>query len=569
MRVPKIALLACALALTTAASAGAATVSLSETPTFNDTTDVGLEFVGQPNEANNVTVELVDPAEAQRTQGTYEMSVLDTGAPLTPGTGCSGGGAPGTAAVCAIHVPVPPEIAKCERDLGCTYVPGSGWNVSMRFVLGDGGSHLDASRLPTPPTVDYTRAPMIGVKVIPGAGDDTVLTSGGDDEVASSAGADTISTGDGNDTLQGGAAADGADMVDLGPGMDTAKFGERSEDLLFADGEGGEGGPGEGDTLSGIEIFEGGSGNDHLTARSAAGSGYAGGLVGGPGDDFLVGGEGGEVFAGGPGDDTVFAGGGNDEIHEYPTEGGTGDDDLYGGSGNDVISAEDGNDMVAGEAGDDQMRLGPGDDRAAGGSGDDMILGGPGRDGISGGEGDDRIAGEAGADELDGNDGNDAINSGSVPDSIFGDYFLRSAGPLENEPDTVDCGFGGTADRAGVDRFDTVTNCEKVIRLSRLEVAFPYFQGLSTSSLAAQVQFVAREAGKMTLKGPGLKTYRSQAPKRYEEDPGRLLAEPTGRALKRERRTGSVNLRATIVLKPRNGPRVVRHRMLHLLLPAD
>jgi hypothetical protein len=224
--------------------------------------------------------------------------------------------------------------------------------------------------------------------------------------------------------------------------------------------------------------------------------------------------------------------------------------------------------MVAGETGNDQIRLGPGDDRAAGGAGDDLILGGPGQDGISGGEGDDRIAGEAGADDLDGNDGNDAIDSGSVPESIFGDFFIRSAGPLENEPDKVDCGFGGTADRAGVDRFDTVTNCEKVVRLSALEVAFPYFQALSGSDLAAQVQYVAREAGSVTLKGRGLKTYQSPTPKHYEEDPGRLLAEPTGRTLRRERRTGSVNLRATLVLNPRHGHPVVRHRMLHLTLPA-
>ena len=120
--------------------------------------------------------------------------------------------------------------------------------------------------------------------------------------------------------------------------------------------------------------------------------------------------------------------------------GGAGNDRLRGGSGNDNLDGGDGNDLLYGGAGNDTLLGGAGTDRLGGDAGDDTLEGGDGRDHLHGGRG---------TDILRGGGGNDVLVS------------LDRAGT-----DTVD---GGDDEEAGgdvayVDRGDTVTDVERVIR---------------------------------------------------------------------------------------------------------
>jgi Ca2+-binding RTX toxin-like protein len=87
----------------------------------------------------------------------------------------------------------------------------------------------------------------------------------------------------------------------------------------------------------------------------------------------------------------------------------------------------------------------------AGGGHDDVILGNGGNDTILGGAGDDRI---------DGGPGNDIITGGSGADRLLGGSGSDTIRAADGERDVVDCGDG--RDRAVVDAFDKVTNCEVV-----------------------------------------------------------------------------------------------------------
>jgi hypothetical protein len=82
------------------------------------------------------------------------------------------------------------------------------------------------------------------------------------------------------------------------------------------------------------------------------------------------------------------------------------------------------------------------DDTIFGLGGNDTLLGGAGSDRIFGGAGNDVITGGGGADRLWGGRGSDTINA------------------VDGERDYIDCGPG--ADRAVVDKFDKVINCEVI-----------------------------------------------------------------------------------------------------------
>jgi Ca2+-binding RTX toxin-like protein len=82
------------------------------------------------------------------------------------------------------------------------------------------------------------------------------------------------------------------------------------------------------------------------------------------------------------------------------------------------------------------------DDTVFGLGGNDTLLGGAGYDRIFGGAGNDVITGGGGADRLWGGRGSDTINA------------------VDGERDYIDCGPG--PDRAVVDKFDKVVNCEVI-----------------------------------------------------------------------------------------------------------
>jgi hypothetical protein len=87
----------------------------------------------------------------------------------------------------------------------------------------------------------------------------------------------------------------------------------------------------------------------------------------------------------------------------------------------------------------------------AGGGFDDVIFGLGGNDTLLGGAGSDRIFGGA---------GNDVITGGGGADRLWGGRGSDTINAVDGERDYIDCGPG--ADRAVVDKFDKVVNCEVI-----------------------------------------------------------------------------------------------------------
>jgi Ca2+-binding RTX toxin-like protein len=91
----------------------------------------------------------------------------------------------------------------------------------------------------------------------------------------------------------------------------------------------------------------------------------------------------------------------------------------------------------------------------AGGGHDDIIIGLAGNDTILGGAGDDL---------LEGGKGNDVITGGAGADRIFGGPGSDTIYANDGEKDVIDCGSGD--DRAVVDAYDVVKNCEAVTKVT-------------------------------------------------------------------------------------------------------
>jgi hypothetical protein len=180
--------------------------------------------------------------------------------------------------------------------------------------------------------------------------------------------------------------------------------------------------------------------------------------------------------------DRIRAGGGDDVVDAR-----SGDDCLFGQRHHDVMDAENGNDLLSGGPGRDKMlgnagadrlrgaagmdRLfgGGGNDRVTGGAkrdyltagrGNDRLIGGSGRDSLVGDRGNDRMSGKSGNDILRGNQGSDRINGGKGRDLIIAARGRDRVNVADGRIDHVSCGSG--RDRATADRFDRLTNCERV-----------------------------------------------------------------------------------------------------------
>ena len=156
------------------------------------------------------------------------------------------------------------------------------------------------------------------------------------------------------------------------------------------------------------------------------GTGSAGDVRGGSGNDTMTGGTSDDKFFGGADDDRLLGNGGRDVLN-----GQNGNDALFGGAGNDVMAGGSGNDfMDGGGNGDDRMNGGTGHDRLNGGSGNDTLEGGQGRDLLIGGSGADVFV-------FSGNTGRDEIRDFSAGDRIdlqvfFADGFLTYDDIMDN-----------------------------------------------------------------------------------------------------------------------------------------
>jgi Ca2+-binding RTX toxin-like protein len=141
-------------------------------------------------------------------------------------------------------------------------------------------------------------------------GNDTVAGLGGNDILNGRAGNDVLDGGDGNDQLYGGP---GADRLIGGPGVDRAHYGDSVAavvaDLLDPTRNTGYA---AGDTYSGIENLQGGTGNDVLGGDNAAnqinGSKGNDRVEGRGGDDYLIGGDGNDTLWGGAANDLLLGG---------------------------------------------------------------------------------------------------------------------------------------------------------------------------------------------------------------------------------------------------------------------
>lgn len=161
-------------------------------------------------------------------------------------------------------------------------------------------------------TITVPEGTVVHVRLVTGAGNDTVAGHGSDGsiEAFTGAGDDVVETGDGHDFVDAGA---GHDYVD-GSGGDDRIFGGEGSDVLYG--------------MGGDDIISGGDGHDYL--EGARGDDE---LFGGAGDDILSGGFGDDRGHGGSGDDTLYAGDGSDTFH-----GGSGLDKATGTDGDTFTS---------------------------------------------------------------------------------------------------------------------------------------------------------------------------------------------------------------------------------------
>jgi Ca2+-binding RTX toxin-like protein len=288
-----------------------------------------------------------------------------------------------------------------------------------------------------------------------GDGNDLISGGGGNDTIEAYSGADTINGGAGNDRLiiggigtvaNGGTGRDQFDFlaevplvasnnwrIDGGEDYDflislptsgevsTAPIAIDLDQVNFAALNLASLGIATIQNVEGLAQFQGGSGNDTITASGSGDNTTEHTIAGGAGDDYLVGGGKADVMDGGEGLDTLY--------------GQDGDDSLLGGEGNDRLYGSGGNDTLIGGEGDDDLYDERGDNFLDGGQGNDTVFGGTGNDWLLGGDGNDFIGGGSGNNTLEGGDGedvfyalgSDTIDGGAGIDLILTDINLSAS----------------------------------------------------------------------------------------------------------------------------------------------
>lgn len=184
-------------------------------------------------------------------------------------------------------------------------------DVEVLVFYGEGGNDTI-----TMPSTSLDAATAQG-----GPGDDTLIGSNNGETLLGQDGDDFIEPKDGADTVSGGAGLDTIDYETSVEGM--------TIDLKTQTATGGDA---TGDSISGFESAQGGSGDDTITGSSADND-----LYGGGGTDTLNGGRGADDVYGEDGTDYLNGNGGADRLY-----GGDGDDVLYYGGGVDSMNGGEG-----------------------------------------------------------------------------------------------------------------------------------------------------------------------------------------------------------------------------------
>jgi hypothetical protein len=536
------------MALALPAPASAATVSVSKQP--GNTNLALLEFQAGPEESNRVTISIENYTgpiyDMPWTEPVYRVQILDKGAAIKAGAGCTSPEVVGGPAGCEMPAPRGPQYQSC--GLKCTQaIPGTAWEGRMVVRLGDGDNSLDAGGLPTESTGE-----AIGVDVSSGDGDDSIATASGQDRIDPGAGSDEVHAGRADDYVEATGAPDGPDTYDLGAGeIDQVSYRRRNDPVSLSGDI--AGGAGESDHLIGVEMVAGGSGADVLNGGPV----YR--LVGNAGNDRITGTDGKDLIAGGPGDDVLLGGGDFDNI-----TGDLGNDGLEGGAGNDTLAdhidwlsnpgeAGGGDDVAYGQGDGDRIELGSGDDRADGGEGNDLLYGGEGDDKLSGGDGKDAVIGEAGSDQILGGAGPDHLYASRSPQPLYTD----APQPLDYASDRVDCGPGG--DHAQVNPWDRVHRCETIRSSPRFRIRRERAHGKGLTILSV----VVSASGRVSLSGPGVKAMRRSASVQTPANGQgrgvvRLPVRPKGPALATLLRRGHIRVLATVRFHASGGVSQVR-----------
>ncbi|MEZ5959921.1 MAG: calcium-binding protein [Hyphomonadaceae bacterium] len=257
-------------------------------------------------------------------------------------------------------------------------------------------------------------------------GADILFGDGGNDILEGEGGNDTLNGGDGDDILAPGIG--GNDIIAGGAGIDLVSYYDATGNITVSLALTGAQSTNTGgsDTLSGIEMVEGGDFNDRLTGDAADNV-----LAGGDGNDTLDGGGGADILIGGLGNDTYTLDNVGDIVIEATNAGfdrviasfdyqlGAAVEYLtltgtavsgFGNALNNSITGNDAGNVLTGDGGHDTLEGFGGDDTLDGGDGDDQLVGHAGNDTIIGGAGDDEIIPGDGVNILDGGDGSDTLN---------------------------------------------------------------------------------------------------------------------------------------------------------------
>ncbi|MDC1347362.1 Ig-like domain-containing protein, partial [Glaciecola sp.] len=274
----------------------------------------------------------------------------------------------------------------------------------------------------------------------------------------------------GNDTFDGG---DGSDILDF-TGLTAAVTLNTAIGTVSSSASGT-------DTISNLEVFNTGAGNDTLTGSDEAETFNANAgndsITAGAGNDTIIASTGNDTIVGGADADTLTFATADTSITVDLSDtsaqstglgayvisgveniiGSNTSDDLVGDSADNEIAAGSGDDTVSGNAGDDTLSGNDGNDVIYGNAGDDYLSGNAGNDSLYGGAGNDTLEGDAGIDFLSGGDGDDTFNNlnqtgvAVMHGDAGNDIFMMTANSSENADFDFD---GGT----GLDTVEISTN---------------------------------------------------------------------------------------------------------------
>jgi len=222
--------------------------------------------------------------------------------------------------------------------------------LSLRnVVLGDGDD-----------SVRFNPGQHYVVRVSGGAGNDDILGTDDTDHLFGGPGDDTVDGGPGGDTIDGGLGSDvlragPADLYDIvldgdtdrhkspdtiigQPGRTTLTYRERKRPVHVDLRNGTGGAPGEGDTFTGINLVQGGAGDDVLYGTSLGDF-----IRGNDGDDLIRAREGDDGVQGNRGRDRVY-GGADDDLASDDSDNAV--DSQHCGPGEDFVSSSDKRDVL-------------------------------------------------------------------------------------------------------------------------------------------------------------------------------------------------------------------------------